>query len=97
MNSDLALEIHCNASVILGANKLLSEDWTKRDHRGLQRIDRIWYSFCILGKSFIDLLKVSKFLSFDPDFSMMKSFVFDFKQRKMIEFEEKCLKVISSF
>ena len=47
-----ALQIHCNPRVPLGAIKLVSEDWTKRDHRGLKRIYGIWYSFCILGKSF---------------------------------------------
>ena len=47
-----ALQIHCKVRVHLGANKLLSEVWTKRDHRGLQRIYAILYSSCILGKGF---------------------------------------------
>ena len=40
----------CKPRVSLGANKLVSNDWMKRDHRALQRIYVIWYSFCILGK-----------------------------------------------
>ena len=47
-----ALQMHFNPRAPLGANKLVSEDWTKRDHTGLQRIYVIWYSFCILGKIF---------------------------------------------
>ena len=46
------LQIHCNPRVPLGANKLVSKEWIKRDHKGLQKIYVIWYSFCILGESF---------------------------------------------
>ena len=55
-----ALQIHCNPRVPLGANKLVSEDSTKRDHRGLQSIYAILYSFCILGKSFARSFKVKQ-------------------------------------
>ena len=63
-------------------------------YRGYMEFDIAFVSWV---KVLLDLLKVSKLLSFDPVFSMTKSFVFDFKQRKMIEFEEKFLKGISSF
>ena len=84
-----ALQIHCNPRVPLGANKLVSEDWTKTDHRVLQKIYVIWYSFWILGTSLVllDFLKLSNFISVDPDS----------KQWKMIEFEENFLKGISPF
>ena len=52
-----ALQIHCNPRVPLHANKLVSEDWTKRDHRRLQRIYGIWYSFC---KSFARPFEVNQ-------------------------------------
>ena len=55
-------------------------------YRGYMEFDIAFVSWI---KVLLDLLKVSKLLSFDPVFSMTKSFVFDFKQRKMIEFEEK--------
>ena len=47
-----ALQIHCNPRVSLGSNKLVLKGWMKRDHRGLQKIYVMWYSFCILGESF---------------------------------------------
>ena len=47
-----ALQIQCNLRVPFGANKVISEDWRKRDHRGIQRIYGSWYSFFILGKNF---------------------------------------------
>ena len=46
------LQIHCNPRVPLGGNKFVSEDWTNRDYRGIQRIYGTSYSFCILGKNF---------------------------------------------
>ena len=55
-----ALEVHCNQRVDLGAKKLVSEDWTKRDYRGLQGIYGIWYTFCILGKSFARPFEVNQ-------------------------------------
>ena len=47
-----ALQIHCNPRIPLRANKMVSKAWMKTDHRGLQRIYVIWYSFCVLGESF---------------------------------------------
>ena len=55
-----APKIRCNPRVPLGAIKLVSEDWTKTDHRVLQKIYVIWYSFCILGESFARLFKVKQ-------------------------------------
>ena len=56
-----------------------------KGYRGYMEFDIAFVSWV---KVLLDLLKVSKLLSFDPVFSMTKSFVFDFKQREMIEFEE---------
>ena len=47
-----ALQIHCNLTPLLGTNKLVSKAWKKRDHRGLQKVYVIWYSFCVLDESF---------------------------------------------
>ena len=47
-----ALQIHCNLTPLLGTNKLVSKAWKKRDHRGLQKIYVIWYSFCVLRETF---------------------------------------------
>ena len=59
-----ALEIHCNARVPLGANKLVSEDWTKRNPRWLQRTCGIWYLFFVYWvKVLLDFLKLSNFVS----------------------------------
>ena len=77
-----ALQIHCNPRVPLGAIKLVSEDWTKRDHRGLQRIYGIWYSFCILGKSFARPFEVKQLLFADPVFPKMKIICFWFQTMK---------------
>ena len=73
-----ALQVHCKPRVPLGAIKLFSEDWTKRDHRGLQRIYGILYSFFILGKRFLDVLKLGSFLSFYPVAPKMKIICFWF-------------------
>ena len=79
-----ALQIHCNPRVPLGANKLVSEDWTKTDHRVLQKIYVIWYSSWILGTSLVllDFLKLSNFLSLDPVFSKTKIIYFWFQTMK---------------
>ena len=58
-----ALQIHCNPRVPLGTNMLVSEDWTKRDDRQLQRIYGNWYSLCILGKTFAKPFEIKE-LSF---------------------------------
>ena len=79
-----ALQIHCNPRVPLGANKLVSEDWTKTDHRVLQKIYVIWYSFWILGTSLVllDFLKLSNFLSLDLVFPKAKMIYFWFQTMK---------------
>ena len=46
------LQIRCNPTVGLGANKLVADDWTKTDNRVLQKIYGIWYSFFIRGEGF---------------------------------------------
>ena len=71
-----ALQIHCNPRVPLGAIKLVSEDWTKRDHRGLQRIYGIWYSFCILGKGFARTFEVKQLCFPESCFSYSKNHFF---------------------
>ena len=55
-----ALQIHCNPRVPLGANKLVSEDWTKRGYRGIQRIFGSRCSFLILGKNFARLFELKQ-------------------------------------
>ena len=79
-----ALQIHCNPKVLLAANKLVSEDWTKTDHRVLQKIYVIWYSFWILGTSLVllDFLKLSNFLSLDLVFPKAKMIYFWFQTMK---------------
>ena len=77
-----ALQIHCNPRVPLGAIKLVSEDWTKRDHRGLQRIYGIWYSFCILGKSFARPFEVKQLFSLYPVVPKTKIICFLFQTMK---------------
>ena len=76
--------MHCNPRVPLAANKLVSEDWTKTDHRLLQKIYVIWYSFWILGASLVllDFLKFSNFLSLDPVFPKTKIIYFWFQTMK---------------
>ena len=61
-----ALQMHRNPRVLLGVNKLLSKDWSKGDHRGLQRIYVIWFSFFIWAKVLLDLLSLSNFFSLNP-------------------------------
>ena len=55
-----ALPIHCNPRVPYGANKLVSKVWVETDHRVLQKIYIILYSFCIQGKSFTRSLEVKQ-------------------------------------
>ena len=77
-----ALQIHCNPRVPLDANNLVSEDWTKRDHRELQRIYGIDIAFESWVKVLPDLLKLSNFLSLDPVFSKTKIISFLFQTMK---------------
>ena len=60
-----ALQIQCNPRYPVGGNKLILEDWTKRNHIGLQRIYLTWYSFLCWVKVLLDLLNFSNFLSLD--------------------------------
>ena len=94
-----ALQIHCNPKVLLAANKLVSEDWTKTDHRVLQKIYVIWYSFWILGTSLVllDFLKLSNFLSLDLVFPKAKMIYFWFQTMKNDWVWRKFLKGISPF
>ena len=55
-----SLQIHCNSRIPLGANKLVSKGWMKRDRRGLQKIFSISYSFCVLGKRFARRFEVKQ-------------------------------------
>ena len=84
-----ALETHCDPRVLLDDNKSVSKCSTKTDVAGLQQIYVIWYSFCILGKSFAAPFEVQQ-LPF-------RWIVFDFKEQKIIAFEEKLLKGLSPF
>ena len=77
-----ALEIHCNPKVSLGANKLVSEDSTKRNHRGWQRIYAIWYSFCILGENFARPFELKQILSLNPVPPKIKIICFWFQKVK---------------
>ena len=56
-----ALQIHWNPSAPLGDNRLVSKGWMKTDDRVLQQQYVIWYSFCILGKSFTTTFEVKQF------------------------------------
>ena len=47
-----ALQNLCNPRVPIGANKMVSKGWMKKDHRRLQKIYVIWYSFSVLGERF---------------------------------------------
>ena len=85
----LALQIHCDLKVLLGDNKLVWKGSVKTDDGGLQQLYVIWCRFCILGNIFTALFEVQQLL--------FPWFVFDFKQYKMIEFEEKLLKGLSPF
>ena len=84
-----ALQIHCNPRVLLGDNKLVSNGSIKTDHRGLQELYLISCNFCILVKSFPTSFELKQ-LPFPWS-------VFDLKQWKMIEFEDKFLKGLSPF
>ena len=55
-----ALQIHCNPRVPLGANQLVSKGGMETDDTVLQKIYLIWYSFCILGKSFARPFEVNQ-------------------------------------
>ena len=57
-----ALLIHCNPKIPRGANKLVSKGWMKREHRRLQKIYGIWYSFCLLGESFARIFEYKQLL-----------------------------------
>ena len=46
------LQLHCNPRVFRGANKLVSKGRMKLNHRFLEKLYGIWYSFCILVKGF---------------------------------------------
>ena len=52
------------------------------DDRVLHKIYVIWYSFCILGKVLLDLLKLSDFLSLNPVFPKRKIICFLFQTMK---------------
>ena len=52
LNKQLGSGNLLHSRVPLGANKLLLKGCMKRDHRGLQKIYVILYSFCILGENF---------------------------------------------
>ena len=93
------LKTHCNAKVSLGANELVSKGWIEIDDTVLQKIYVIWYSFCILGKSFARLFEVKQlplpwsYFSLDENHLVLISN----NEWKMIEFEENFLKGISPF
>ena len=70
--SSWALKTHCIAKVSLGANELVSKGWIEIDDTVLQKIYVIWYSFCILDKSFARTFEVKQFLSLDPVFPQTK-------------------------
>ena len=70
--SSWALQIHCNPRVPLGANHLVSKGWIEIDDTVLQKIYVIWYSFCILDKSFARTFEVKQFPSLDPVFPQTK-------------------------
>ena len=78
-----ALEILCNPRVPLCANKLVSKVWMKRDHRGLQKIYVIWYSFCVLGESFARPFEISNFFSLDQGLLKTKIICFWFETMKI--------------
>ena len=73
------MQLHCNWKVSLGANQLASEGWIEIDYTVLQKIYVIWYSFCILGKSFARPFEVKQLLFPDPVFPMMKIICFWFQ------------------
>ena len=73
------MQLHCNRKVSLGANQLASEGWIEIDYTVLQKIYVIWYSFCILGKSFARPFEVKQLLFPDPVFPKMKIICFWFQ------------------
>ena len=78
-----ALKMQCNPRVSLGGNKLVSNGWIKTDHRVLQKIYVVWYSFCILSRIFAwAFLKWSNFLSIDPVPPKTKIICFSFQTMK---------------
>ena len=78
-----ALEILYKPRVSPGANKLVSKRWLKRDHRGLQKIYVIWYSFCVLGESFARPFEISNFFSLDQGLLKTKIICFWFETMKI--------------
>ena len=82
--SSWALKTHCIAKVSLGANELVSKGWIEIDDTVLQKIYVIWYSFCILGKSFARSFEVNQLLFpfFYPVFTKMKIICFWFQTMK---------------
>ena len=79
----MALDILYNPRFPPGANKLVSKGWLKRDHRGLQKIYVIWYSFCVLGKSFARPFEISNFFSLDQALLKTKIICFWFETMKI--------------
>ena len=77
-----ALQIHCNPRVSLGANQLVSKGWIEIDYTVLQKIYAIWYTFCILSKSFATPFEVKQPLFPDPVFVKMKIICFWFQTMK---------------
>ena len=77
-----ALQIQWYQRVPLGANKLLSKGWMKTDHS----LNRSYMSFDIAfvswGKAFLDLLKLSNFLSLYPLTPRTKIICFWFQTMK---------------
>ena len=93
-----ALQIHCNPMVLLDANKLVLKGWMKNSHRGLQKIYVLWYSFYVLSESFARTFQYKQlFFPWIMVFLRRKSFVFDLKRWKLIEFEERFLRDLSPF
>ena len=84
------LQIHCSPRAPLGANKLASEDWTKRYHRVLQRIYGIWRSYCILGKIFARPFQVKQLLFLDLVLPKAKIICFWFQTTKTDRVWRKC-------
>ena len=80
--SSWVVQLHCNWKVFLGVNHLASEAWIEIDYTVLQKIYVIWYSFCILGKSFAKPYEVKQLLFPDPVFPKMKIICFWFQTMK---------------
>ena len=77
-----ALPIHWHPRVLLGANKLVSEHWTKRITEGYRGYMEFDIAFVSWVKVLLDLFKLSKFLSLDPVFPKKKIIYFWFKTMK---------------